>query len=198
MNYALFIITFASVSFLPGLCMSLALSLGISIGFKRSLPFMLGALVGLLVVIIVCGYGASFALRYPLAFYALQFFGSLFLFYTAFLLFRQKTKLKDEKMSHKDEFALVAQGFLTSISNPKAWVFMIALLPPFLVKSNLAILATIILCIETCALCTYVLGGSVFRLFLKAHIDKLTKFSAICVGVLGIFMLYELIVQIVA
>lgn len=90
MDYALFIITFASVCFLPGVCMSLTLSFGISIGFRRSLPFMCGALSGLLAVVIVCGYGTNLIARFPNAFYALRLCGILFLFYTAFMLFKQK------------------------------------------------------------------------------------------------------------
>lgn len=197
MDYALFIITFASVCFLPGVCMSLTLSLGISIGFRRSLSFMCGALSGLLVVVVVCGYGTNLIAQFPNAFYALQIFGILFLFYIAFMLFKQKAQLKDEETNQRDRFALIAQGFLTSISNPNAWIFMVALLPQFLQKANLAILTVIILILEIIALCTYSIGGSVFRIFLKEHIDKLTKFSALCILSLGIFMLYELCVEII-
>ena len=198
MDYALFIITFASLCYTPGVCMSLTLSLGASLGFRASLPFMCGALFGLLSVIVVCGYGASLVSRFPTAFYALQLFGIAFLFYTAFMLFSKKARFKDAKLSQKDRFALLAQGFLTNISNPQAWVVMIALLPQFLQKANLTTLATIILCLETCALCTYSLGGSMLRLFLQNHIDKLAKFSAICVFVLGIYMLWGIVGQISA
>ncbi|EMQ6979878.1 hypothetical protein WH843_001617 [Campylobacter coli] len=37
MDYTLFILTFVSVSLLPGLCMSLAFSLGLSLGYKNTL-----------------------------------------------------------------------------------------------------------------------------------------------------------------
>ena len=196
MDYVLFIITFASVCFLPGVCMSLTLSLGASIGFKASLPFMCGALAGLSVVVVVCGYGANLIARFPSAFVALQLFGIAFLFYTAFMLFTQKARFKDAKLSQKDRFALMAQGFLTSISNSSAWVFMVALLPPFLQRSSLFALTLIIIAIEICALCTYSLGGSVLRLFLQNHIDELAKFSAICIFVLGIYMLWGIVARI--
>ena len=196
MDYALFIITFASLCYMPGVCMSLTLSLGASIGFRASLPFMCGALFGLLFVIVVCGYGANLIAKFPNAFVVLQLFGIAFLFYTAFMLFSQKARFKDAKSSQKDRFALLAQGFLTNISNPQAWIVMIALLPQFLQKANLATIATIILCLETFALCTYSLGGSVLRLFLQNHIDKLAKFSAFCVFVLGSYMLWGIVAQI--
>lgn len=191
MDYTLFIISFASVSFLPGLCMSLALSLGLSIGFKRSLPMMFGELLGVALVIFVCGYWASFVLEFELAFFALQFFGGLFLLYTAFHLFTQKLELSEQKLHSKQFFSLIMQGFLASISNPKAWIFMLALLPPFLTKTNLWLLASIILSIEFLALCTYSLGGSAFRVFLKNYLFILSKFSALCVAFLAFKMLYD-------
>ncbi len=46
----LFIPTIASVSFTPGLCMTLAFTLGLSIGYKRTLWMMLGELTGVATV----------------------------------------------------------------------------------------------------------------------------------------------------
>lgn len=193
MNYALFILTFASVSFLPGLCMSLALSLGASIGFWRTCYMMVGELIGLLLCILLCGYGSSFVLEHIMLFKIFRVCGCAFLFYTAFTIWRTPITLCEVKFSARDRAALFLQGFLATITNPKAWIFLLSLLPPFLAKSNLAKLTAIILFIELCALCTYTLGGSAFRIFLKNHLNKLSKFSALCVGILGIFMLYELI-----
>lgn len=192
MDYTLFVLSFASVSFLPGLCMSLALSLGLSIGFKKTLWMMAGELFGVLLVVVLCGVGASFILKFNFAFMVFKFFGSLFLLYTAYTLFHQKLELQKSEFGFKDKGSLVLQGFLATISNPKAWIFMLALLPPFLQKSNLFVLSSIIIFIEFLALCTYALGGAAFGLFLRDHINKLSKFSALCVAFLAFFMLYEL------
>lgn len=196
MNYALFVLTFVSVSFLPGLCMSLALSLGASIGFWRTCYMMVGELVGLLLCIVLCGYGSSFILEHEAAFKAFRVGGAAFLLYTAFTLYRAQITLCEVKFTARDKAALFMQGFLATITNPKAWIFLLSLLPPFLAKSNLPTLAAIILSIELCALCTYTLGGSAFGLFLKNHLAKLSKFSALCVGLLGFVMLYEAIIEI--
>lgn len=192
MDYTLFVLSFASVSFLPGLCMNLALSLGLSIGFKKTLWMMAGELFGLLLVVVLCGLGASFVLQFKPVFMVLKLFGSLFLLYTAYTLFHQKLEFKKGEFKFKDKSTLALQGFLATISNPKAWIFMLALLPPFLQKSNLLVLSSIIIFIEFVALCTYALGGVAFGLFLGKHLNKLSKFSALCVAFLGCFMLYEL------
>lgn len=191
MSFALFVLSFASVSFLPGLCMSLALTLGLSIGFRRTLWMMVGELLGVLVVILVCAFSAKFILRYELAFKVLQLGGALFLFYTSFMLFGQKIELQSLKFSTKDKIALILQGFIATISNPKAWIFMLSLLPSLLGEFSLALICAVILFIEFCALCAYASGGSAFSLFLKNHLNKLSKFSAFCVFLMACFMLYE-------
>ncbi|EIQ0248603.1 hypothetical protein N6A57_001307 [Campylobacter coli] len=57
MDYTLFILTFVSVSLLPGLCMSLAFSLGLSLGYKNTLWMIFGELVGLALVVLCCALG---------------------------------------------------------------------------------------------------------------------------------------------
>ncbi|EPM8487347.1 hypothetical protein ACTSDY_000604 [Campylobacter coli] len=64
MDYTLFILTFVSVSLLPGLCMSLAFSLGLSLGYKNTLWMIFGELVGLALVVLCCALGIEFILRY--------------------------------------------------------------------------------------------------------------------------------------
>lgn len=198
MDYLLFITTFASVSFLPGVTMNLALSLGLSIGFKKTLSMMFGSLCGFTLVVMLCGYGASFILSYSLAFRIFQVISGLFLIYLAWRFFTQKITLQEQHCEKKDRISLILQGFIVSISNPKAYIFFLALLPPFLAKSNLFILASIMVILEFIALMTYALGGSMFRLFLHQHINKLSKFSALCLFALALWILYEAIFEYVA
>lgn len=195
MDYLLFIATFASVSFLPGVTMNLALSLGLSVGFKKTLLMMFGSLCGFTLVVVLCGYGANFILSYSLAFRIFQVISALFLIYFAWRFFILEVVLEEQHCEKKDRISLVIQGFLISISNPKAYIFFLALLPPFLAKSNLLILASIMVILEFIALTTYALGGSMFRLFLHHHINKLSKFSALCLFVLALWILYEAIFE---
>lgn len=193
MDYLLFITTFASVSFLPGINMNLALSLGLSVGFKKTLYMMFGALFGFTLVVILCGCGANFILSYDLAFKIFHTLSALFLFYLAWKFFTHKATFQEASCEKKDRISLVLQGFISSVSNPKAYIFFLALLPPFLEKSNLFILTSIMVILEFIALATYALGGSMFRLFLFNHIAKLFKFSALCLFVLAWWILYEAI-----
>ena len=190
MDYLLFITTFASVSFLPGVNMNLALSLGLSVGFKKTLYMVFGALFGFALVVIVCGYGANFILAYNFAFKAFQVLSALFLLYLAWKFFIHKATFQEQHCKKKERLSLVIQGFISAVSNPKAYIFFLALLPPFLEKSNLFTLASIMVILELIALLTYALGGSLFRLFLFNHINKLFKFSALCLVVLSCWILY--------
>lgn len=190
MDYLLFITAFASVSFLPGVNMNLALSLGLSTGFKKTLYMVFGALV-----VVLCGYRANFILSYGLAFKVFQSLSALFLFYLAWKFFTHKATLQETSCERKDRIALFLQGFISSVSNPKAYIFFLALLPSFLEKSHLFILVSIMVTLELIALITYALGGSLFRLFLFNHIGKLFKFSALCLFVLAWWILYEVVLK---
>jgi homoserine/homoserine lactone efflux protein len=60
--------------------------------------------------------------------------------------------------------ALCAQGFVTAVSNPKAWAFQAALLPPFIntaapLGPQMAVLLTLIILIEFACLLIYAQGG---------------------------------------
>ncbi|EHJ7668303.1 LysE family transporter [Campylobacter coli] len=131
MDYTLFILTFVSVSLLPGLCMSLAFSLGLSLGYKNTLWMIFGELVGLVLVVLCCALGIEFILRYENLFKFFQIAGALYLLYIAFVLFKSKSQITQEKIIHKKKFSLIIQGFIASSSNPKAWIFMFSILPSF-------------------------------------------------------------------
>ena len=183
----IFIITIACVSFLPGLCMNLALSLGLSVGFKNTLYMMFGELLSLLLVILLCAYSLSFIAQYELFFKIFKI-----LLYIAYTLFKAKFTVSECTISKKTKFVLFAQGFMATISNPKAWIFMLSILPKFISLSNIYILSTIILLIEFAALCTYALGGYAFRFFLKDYAHILAKISALCVALMSFYILYDL------
>lgn len=192
MDYTLLILTFASVSLLPGFCMNLAFSLGLSLGYKNTLWMMFGELIGLALVILCCALGAGFILQYEILFKIFQICGALYLLYIAFILFKANNQITQEKVIKKRKFSLIFQGFIASSSNPKAWIFMLSILPYFLqFKVNLSFLLFVILLIEFCSLSLYALGGSVFKIFMNKHLDKINKFSALCLFVLALSIIYK-------
>lgn len=191
MDYTLFILTFVSVSLLPGLCMSLAFSLGLSLGYKNTLWMIFGELVGLALVVLCCALGIEFILRYENLFKFFQIAGALYLLYIAFILFKSKSQITQEKIIHKKKFSLIIQGFIASSSNPKAWIFMFSILPSFLkFQVNVNILLLIILLIEFCSLSLYALGGSIFKIFMNKHLDKINKISALFIFAMALLAYY--------
>ncbi|HEF9348953.1 TPA: LysE family transporter [Campylobacter coli] len=111
--------------------MSLAFSLGLSLGYKNTLWMIFGELVGLVLVVLCCALGIEFILRYENLFKFFQIAGALYLLYIAFVLFKSKSQITQEKIIHKKKFSLIIQGFIASSSNPKAWIFMFSILPSF-------------------------------------------------------------------
>ncbi|MFB1084736.1 MULTISPECIES: LysE family translocator [Vibrio] len=172
MNLALlsmFIPTFFFVSITPGMCMTLALTLGMSIGYRRTLWMMIGELVGVALVSVSAVLGiAAIMLSYPWMFIALKFIGGGYLLYLGVEMWRSRGKLAinvdNLEKPKSGNVALIMQGFVTAIANPKGWAFMISLLPPFIDQNaalapQLIVLVSIILLFEFICMSLYATGG---------------------------------------
>ena len=162
----LFIPTIASVSFTPGLCMTLAFTLGLSIGYKRTLWMMLGELSGVASVFTATFWSLGWLLsRDPIYFQIISFVGGVYLLYLAFQLFRETPETiesRDLKKTHP--MALAILGYVTAVSNPKGWAFLMALLPGFVssdteLTSQFIIMMGIMLTTEFVSLTVYATGG---------------------------------------
>lgn len=174
---ATFIPTFFFVSITPGMCMTLAMTMGMTIGFRRSLWMMLGELVGVGLVAVSAVIGvAAIMLNYPALFMLLKYGGGLYLAYIGINLWLSKGKMAmsidNATTPYPRRSALISQGFITAIANPKGWAFFIALLPPFIdaqrpMVAQLSVLVMMILSIEFLCLCLYCLGGGTMRHFLQ-------------------------------
>ncbi|HHF2950761.1 TPA: LysE family translocator [Vibrio diabolicus] len=172
MNLALlsmFIPTFFFVSITPGMCMTLALTLGMSIGYRHTLWMMIGELVGVALVSVSAVLGiAAIMLNYPWMFIALKFIGGGYLLYLGVEMWRSRGKLAinvdNLEKPRSGNVALIMQGFVTAIANPKGWAFMISLLPPFIDQNaalapQLIVLVSIILLFEFICMSLYATGG---------------------------------------
>ncbi len=161
-----FIPTIASVSFTPGLCMTLAFTLGLSIGYKRTLWMMLGELSGVATVFAATFWSLGWLLsRDPVYFQVISFIGGIYLLYLAIRLFNETPEdLKARRLDETHTGALVLLGYVTAVSNPKGWAFLMALLPGF-VQNNAALypqfvaMLIIMLSTEFIAMTTYATGG---------------------------------------
>lgn len=172
-----FIPTFFIVSVTPGMCMTLSLTLGMTIGLRRTLWMMAGELVGVGLVAAAAVIGvAALMLNYPLLFELFKYLGGAYLGYLGIQMWRSRGKLAIDldapRHGHATGTALVLQGFVTAVANPKGWAFFISLLPPFIsdrqpLFPQLGVLLGLILLIEFSCLVLYASGGRTLSLFLQ-------------------------------
>ncbi|RTR39583.1 LysE family translocator [Shewanella canadensis] len=171
---AVFLPTFFFVSITPGMCMTLAMTLGMSIGVKRTFWMMIGELVGVALVATSAVMGvASIMLNYPQLFEVLKWVGGLYLGYIGVQMWRAKGKMAklDGQSSSISNSALISQGFITAIANPKGWAFMISLLPPFInadkaLAPQFIALLSVIMFTEFVSMTAYATGGKSLKVFL--------------------------------
>ena len=155
--------------------MTLAMTLGMSIGVRRTLWMMIGELVGVALVAIAAVMGvASVMLNYPQLFEILKWIGGLYLGYIGVQMWRAKAKMThlDNTSNTISNRALIIQGFVTAIANPKGWAFMISLLPPFInveqaIAPQMLMLLSIIMLTEFTSMLAYASGGKSLKLFLS-------------------------------
>ncbi len=159
--------SFFLIAMSPGLCMTLAMSLGIRIGVRRTLWMMLGEVVGIALVGSCAMLGvAAVLLGSPTLFTIFKLAGATYLVWTAVHAWRAAVSTVDGPTASGELSALnlTTQGFVTAVANPKAWAFMVALLPPFLVLDQplapqMASLLGLMVVIEFTALMIYAQGG---------------------------------------
>ncbi len=142
------------ISLSPGAGAIASMSSGLQYGFWRGYWNALGLQIGLAlqIAIVAAGVGAILATS-ALAFSLIKWFGVVYLVYLAV---RQWKALPSDMANDSSErpigrpLTLVLRGFLVNFSNPKAIVFMLAVLPQFidphapLVKQYLVMGATMI------------------------------------------------------
>ena len=123
------------ISISPGAGAIASMSSGLNYGFKHGYWNALGLQVALLVQIgiVAAGAGVLFATT-PWAFLLVKWFGVLYLLYLAYLEWTAPTQSIDiqNDLPNKSRGKLVLYGFFVNMSNPKAIVFLLAVLPQFI------------------------------------------------------------------
>lgn len=123
------------ISISPGAGAIASMSSGLNYGFKRGYWNAIGLQLALLVQIgvVAAGAGVLFATT-PLAFLIVKWFGVGYLLYLAYLQWKapvQSIEIQTD-LKQKSAMKLVISGFFVNMSNPKAIVFLLAVLPQFL------------------------------------------------------------------
>lgn len=150
------------ISISPGAGAIASMSSGLNYGFKRGYWNVFGLQLALLVQICVvaAGVGVLFATT-PWAFLVVKWFGVLYLLYLAYLQWKaplQSIEIKVET-SQKSKSKLVLYGFLVNITNPKAIVFLLAVLPQFLDLSKPQTIQYVIMAVTMITIDMIVMAG---------------------------------------
>ena len=124
------------ISISPGAGAIASMSSGLNYGFRRGYWNAFGLQLALLlqIGIVAAGVGVLFATT-PWAFLVVKWFGVGYLLYLAYLQWKapvQSIEIQQEQQATKSIPKLIVYGFLVNMSNPKAIVFLLAVLPQFL------------------------------------------------------------------
>lgn len=123
------------ISISPGAGAIASMSSGLNYGFKRGYWNAIGLQLALVVQIGIVAAGAGVLLATsPWAFLAIKWFGVIYLLYLAYLQWTAPVQVIEIAVDVKQKSIpkLVMYGFLVNMSNPKAIVFLLAVLPQFL------------------------------------------------------------------
>ena len=199
MNFLLFFITLAPISMMPGINMTYAMSVGMSFGYKHSFFVMAGQLLAIAFVSFSCMLGVGAVLHhFEYAFKALNIIAGLYMLYLGAILFFGKGELSITNVSNlPSKKQMFINGFIVSVSNPKAWIFFSALLPTFLDKdepfslTRMCVITASLVFVEFLALNIYALGGAMLKKFLQTHLRLLEICTAIIVCTIGVLLLFR-------
>lgn len=121
----------------PGAGAVASMSAGRACGFRRGYWNVLGleAALVLQIIIVAAGLGAVLATS-SMAFFIIKWLGVAYLLYLGWQQWTAHVSATTERAASQEEdvsrWRLVATGFLVNMSNPKAIVFFLAVLPQFL------------------------------------------------------------------
>lgn len=174
------------ISISPGAGAIASMSSGLNYGFRHGYWNALGLQLALLVqiAIVAAGAGVLFATS-PWAFLLVKWFGVGYLLYLAYLQWTapmQSIEIQHE-LTRKSAGKLVLYGFLVNMSNPKAIVFLLGVLPQFLDLSKpqwiqYVIMAATMVTIDLIVMAGYTgLAAKVLRLLTSAKQQKILNRS---------------------
>lgn len=123
------------ISLSPGAGAIASMSSGLNYGFKHGYWNAIGLQLALIIqiMIVAAGVGVLFATT-AWAFQVVKWFGVIYLLYLAYVQWTAPAQNIDIQTEQKNTPALVLvfKGFIVNMSNPKAIVFLLAVLPQFL------------------------------------------------------------------
>ena len=185
------------ISLSPGAGAIASMSSGLRYGFWRGYWNALGLQLGLALQILVVAAGVGAILTASAtAFYAIKWFGVAYLVYLGVKQWRAiPGDMTDDAAPRPigKPLALVFRGFLVNVSNPKALVFMLAILPQFIDPAaplliQYVIIAATMVCVDLIVMAGYTgLAARVLRaLKTPAQQKRVNRtFASLFVGAAG-------------
>lgn len=128
-----FLIISLIVVLIPGTGVLFTISTGLVQGRKASIYAALGCTVGIVPHLLATIFGlAAIMHTSALAFEVLKFAGVLYLFYLAYMTWKDKSGFEAQAISSRSSaLSLATKAFLLNILNPKLTIFFLAFLPQF-------------------------------------------------------------------
>ncbi len=125
------------LSLMPGPDNLFVLTESITKGRNNGIGISIGLSLGVLVHTMAVATGLSIIIqKSELAFTAIKYLGAIYLFYLAFMAFKEKRPVIDLETNvnpHKaSRSSLIKKGFLMNVLNPKVALFFIAFFPEFI------------------------------------------------------------------
>lgn len=131
-----FLITSLIVVLIPGTGVVYTISTGLTLGRRASFFAALGCTAGILPHLLATILGLSALMHTSaVAFHFLKYAGVAYLFYLAYITWRDKAAFAvDEAASRATAASLATKAFLLNILNPKLTIFFLAFLPQFIAQ----------------------------------------------------------------
>ena len=185
------------ISLSPGAGAVASMSSGLQYGFRRGYWNVIGLQIALAlqILIVAAGVGAVLATS-ALAFNLIKWFGVAYLLYLAYKQWQQAPSTISAEQRAEQQvqpLAMMFRGFLVNVSNPKALVFMLAVLPQFVnpaapLVSQYLTLGVTMICVDLIVMAGYTgLASKVLRLLRTPQQQRRMNrtFAGLFVGAAG-------------
>jgi len=153
-----FLITSLIVVLIPGTGVLFTISTGLAQGKKASVYAALGCTAGIVPHLLATIFGlAAIMHTSALAFEVLKFAGVLYLFYLAYMTWKDKSDFEAQAISSRSSaLSLATKAFLLNILNPKLTIFFLAFLPQFVSPETTSPLGDMVMLSAVFMLMTFV------------------------------------------
>lgn len=133
-NYLLYVGVATATILLPGPAVMLTINNSVQRGLLMALAGILGISLAILVVAAISATSLGIILASSvMAFTIVKLIGAAYLIYLGVKMWRsKKTVIEQEVRKEESLFKCFIEGFLVSISNPKAVIFFISIFPQFI------------------------------------------------------------------